>query len=198
MAIRNVKKIITENVGKDSGLDLEPVLIQQDAVTYIPETTSENRFKQTSMIKSRPKGWLIMDTWNNKTFPMDIFSVDTMKFDTEKMSKWFHQKYGGSQRDLFMPWHWVVELINGKPFVIQTRPPMYKSNIPGFANHFTILIIGDSNQDLYNGKFYKQICHMIINPWKFIPSVRMSNTKDSFTFWTGKNFNKDYLFKELI
>jgi len=168
------------------------------ATLYKHEATVENRFKQTNLMKTRPKGWLIMDSWNNKIFPMDIFSVDTMKFDTEKLAKEFHQKFGGSQRDLFLPWHWVVEIINGKPFVIQTRPPLYKSNIPGFANYFTIMIIGDSNQDIYPGLLYKQISHMIINPWKYIPSVRVPNSKENFIFWTGKNFNRDYLFKELM
>jgi hypothetical protein len=149
-------------------------------------------------MKSRPHGWLIMDSWNNKIFPTDVFSVDTMKFNTEKLSKDFHQNYGGSNRDLFLPWHWVIELINGKPFVIQTRPPMYKSKIPGYSNHFTIMIIGDSNQDIYPGLFYKQMAHMIINPWKFIQGVRMPNSKENFTFWTGSNFNQDYLLKEMI
>jgi hypothetical protein len=165
---------------------------------YNPNQYVENRFKQTHMMKHRPHGWLIMDSWNNKVFPMDIFSVDTMKFNTEKLATWFHQKYGGSQRDLFLPWHWVIEMVNQKPYVVQTRPPMYKSNIPGFKNHFTIMIVGDGNQDIYPGLFYKQLAHMIINPWKFIPSVRMPNSKENFTFWTGENFNKDYLFKELI
>lgn len=165
---------------------------------YVPDAYAENRFKQTNMMKTRPKGWLIMDSWNNKIFPTDIFSVDTMKFDTEKLAKDFHQKYGGSTRDLFLPWHYTIELINQKPFVMQTRPPMYKSNIPGFQNYHTIMIIGDSNQDIYPGLFYKQMAHMIINPWKFIPGVRMPNSKENFTFWTGKNFDQDQLLKELM
>jgi len=165
---------------------------------YQPNMYAENRFKQTSMIKNRPKGWLIMDSYNNKIFPTDLFTVDTMKFDTEKLARDFHQHYGGSQRDLFLPWHWTIELINEKPFVIQTRPPMYKSNIPGYANYFTVMIIGDSNQDIYPGLFYKQLAHMIINPWKFITGVRMPNSKENFTFWTGKNFHTDNLLKELM
>jgi len=165
---------------------------------YNPEAYAENRFKQTNLIKTRPKGWLIMDSYNNKSFPMDLFTFDTMKFDTEKLAKEFHMKFGGSTRDLFLPWHYTVELVNGKPFVIQTRPPMYKSNIPGFQDYFSIMIIGDSNQDIYSGLFYKQIAHMIMNPWKFIPSVRMANTKETIQFWTGDNFDKDKLFHELM
>ncbi len=165
---------------------------------YASNAYAENRFKQTEMIKSRPKGWLIMDSWNNKIFPMDIFSIDTMKFNTEKLAREFHRQYGGSQRDLFLPWHWVVEIVNQKPVVVQTRPPMYKSKIPGFANYFTIMIIGNSNEDIYPGLLYKQLAHMIINPWKFIPSVRIPNSKENFTFWTGKNFLQNNLLKEMI
>jgi hypothetical protein len=164
---------------------------------YTPNAFAENRFKQTHMMKSRPKGWLIMDSYNNKTFPMDIFTIDTMKFDSERLAKEFHKNYGGSNRDLFLPWHWIIELINGKPFVMQTRPPMYYSNIPGFKSHFTIMIIGNSNEDIYPGAFYKQMAHMIINPWKYIQSVRVNNSKENFTFWTGKQFDQDKLLKEM-
>jgi len=165
---------------------------------YLPNEYAENRFKQTHMIKTRPKGWLIMDSWNNKAYPMDIFAVDTMKFDTYKLTREFHYKYGGSPRDLFLPWHWTIEIVNEKPFVIQTRPPMYKSNIPGYANYFTIMIIGDGNQDIYPGLLYKQMAHMIINPWRFIPGVRLSNSKESFIFQTGKNFDQNKLFAQII
>jgi len=165
---------------------------------YNHNAYAENRFKKSMLIKNRPKGWVIMDTWNNKFFPMDIFSVDTMKFNTEKLAREFHIKFGGSQRDLFLPWHWTIELINQKPFVIQTRPNMYKSNFPGYENYFTIMIIGDSNQDIYTGSLYRQMAHMIINPQKFIPSVRVPNSKENFIFWTGKNFLQNNLLKEMI
>ncbi len=114
------------------------------------------------------------------------------------MADWFHQKYGGSKRDLFLPWHYIVELVNNKPYVIQTRPPMYKSNVPGFKNHFTILLIGDGNQDIYTGQLYRQMAHNIINPWKYIPSVRVPNSKENFTFQTGKNFDENKLLKEMM
>jgi len=158
---------------------------------------AENRFKRTELIKSRPKGWLIMDSWNNTSFPMDIFSIDTMKFNTDKLNTYFHQKYGGSVRDLFMPWHYVVELVNNKPIVIQTRPLMYRSNIPGFKDHYTIMIIGDGNQDIYTGQFYQQISHMIINPAKYMIGMRIPNSKENFTLQTGKNFDLNKILKEM-
>ena len=165
---------------------------------YTANTYGENRFKQTQMMKTRPKGWLIMDSKNNKLYPQDIFTVDTMLFNTEKLQKDFHQVYGGSTRDLFLPWHYTMDLVNNKPFVIQTRPIMYKSGLPGYQNYMTIMIIGDSNEDMYQGLYYKQLAHMIMNPLKFMPGVRMPNSKENIEFWTGKNFNQNNLLKELI
>ncbi len=165
---------------------------------YTPNSFAENRFKQPNLMKTRPKGWLIMDSANNESFPMDIFAIDTMKFDSEKLATWFHQKYGGSVRDLFLPWHYIVELINGKPFVIQTRPLMYKSNIPGFKNHYTIMIIGDGNQDIYPGALYRQISHMCINPMKYMIGARIPNSKENFTLQIGKNFDLNKILKEMV
>ncbi len=164
---------------------------------YLPDAYAENRFKRTNLMKSRPKGWLIADTWNNEAFPMDIFQIDTMKFNTSKLADWFHQKYGGSKRDLFLPWHYIVELVDSKPYVIQARPLMYRSNIPGFKDHYTILIIGDGNQDIYPGLFYKQMAHMCINPMKYMIGARIPNSKENFTLQTGSNFDLNKILKEM-
>ncbi len=164
---------------------------------YLPNAFVENRFKQTHMMKTRPKGWLIADSWNNEAFPMDIFAVDTMKFNVEKLATSFHQVYGGSVRDLFLPWHYIIDLVNSKPFVVQTRPLMYKSNVPGFKNHYTILLIGDGNQDIYPGSVYRQMSHMIINPMKYMIGARVPNSKENFTLQTGKNFDLNKILKEM-
>ncbi len=168
-----------------------------DPIIYTPNFLAENRFKRQNLMQVRPKGWLIMDSWNNKAFPMDIFSIDTMQYNTDKLGDWFHQKYGGSKRDLFLPWHYIVELVNTKPYVIQTRPLMYKSNVPGFKNHYTIMIIGDGNQDIYPGSLYRQISHMIINPMKYMVGARIPNSKENFTLQIGKNFDLNKILKEM-
>jgi hypothetical protein len=74
---------------------------------------------------------------------------------------------------------------------------MYKSNIPGFKNHFTVMIIGNANVDIYPGSLYKQIAHMIINPSKYLVGVRVPSSKENFTFQTGKNFDQNMLLKEI-
>ncbi len=170
----------------------------RDALKYKYEQYVENAFKRTHIIQGRPRGWVIMDSFNNPFFPLDMFTVDTMKFNTSRLQLEFHKKYGGNVRDLFLPWHYVIEIVDERPFVIQTRPILYKTPIPGYERHLSVMIIGDSTKDMYSGKFYKQMAHNIINPYKVLPGIKMQNTKDSFNFFTGTNFNQDNLFKELF
>jgi len=169
----------------------------QDVFKVDYEQYRENSFKKNNALLTRPKGWLIMDSFNNPFFPINAFTVDTMKFNTSRLSIEFHKRYGGNVKDLFLPWHYTIEVVDEMPFVIQNRPLLYKTPIKGFNSHITIMIIGDSNIDMYNGKFYKQMAHNIINPYKSAPGIRMSNQRETFTFFTGSNFNKDNLFKEL-
>lgn len=170
----------------------------RQALAYKYEQYVENAFKRTHIITGRPKGWLIMDSYNNQYFPLDIFQYDTMKFNTSRLQLEFHKKYGGSVRDLFLPWHYTIEIVDEKPFVVQTRPILYKSGIPGYEKHISVMLIGDSSKDIYPGKYYKMLAHNIINPYKVMPGVKMQNSKESFTFWTKENFNQDNLFKEIF
>ena len=156
----------------------------------------ENSYKRNNIILQKPKGFIIMDTWNNKYYPMDVFMVDTMSFNTFKVKDVFHELYGGSKRDLFLPWHFTVELVNEFPFVINTRPFTYKSGFEGYEEYLTIMIIGDSNKDIYPGKFYKQIAHTIINQFFFMQQYHIHDHNE-IIYWTGKNFKKTELEKEL-
>lgn len=159
-------------------------------------SNNENAFKSNGVILGKPKGWLIIDSYNNKFFNSDIIQYDNMTFNTGKLKTELHKKYGGNIRDLFMPWHWTMDIVNEQPFVIQTRPPMYKSLIPGFERWNVICIIGDSENDIYSGKYYKQMAHNIMNPWNYIPGTKVAKT--NIEFMTGKNFDRNKLLKELI
>jgi len=165
---------------------------------YKYDPNYENKFTKQNTIVNQPKGWIIMDTWNNKLYPMDIFKVDTMKFNTSRLSDEFHAQYGGSRKDLFLPWHYTVDLVDEKPFITTNRPFTYKSGFPGYENYLTIMIIGDSNHDIYTSKIYKTIAHTVMNQFKYLGAFRISNEEDSIKYWTGKNFKKFELEKELI
>lgn len=170
--------------------------IEKGKKSYIGETYSENKFKRQNMFLSKPKGIIIMDTWNNKVFPMKTFQVDTMGFDTNRIKETFHQFYGGSRRDLFLPWHYTIDLVDEIPFVVNTRPFSVKSGFKGYENYLTIMIIGDSSKDIYSGKFYQSIAHIIINQFFFFQQFRI-NDHNNIIYWTKDNFKKNELEKEL-
>lgn len=195
-AVAYGSKKIYDKFKKDKEKALKEYDLKSDKSKFSAYT--ENSFKSTHVIKGRPKGWLIMDSVNNKSFPMDLFQIDNMNFNTNKLKNFFHQNYGGSKRDLFLPWHYTVELVEQTPFVIQTRPLLYKSRIPNFENHITIMIIGDANIDIYNNTYYKAIAHQIINPYKLLPGVKLSNDSHIFNYQIGSNFDFKKLYKELM
>lgn len=171
--------------------------IDKGIKNYHYENYVENAFKYNFMNLGNPKGWVIMDSVNNPFWKMDIFSVDTMKFDTSKLADDFHEQYGGSKRDLFLPWHYIVEMVDEKPYVISTRPFMYRSLVPGYKDYLIIMIIGNSNLDIYPGKFYKQIANGIMNQFKYTKGYRLDPAPENITYFTGKNFRKNELEKEL-
>jgi len=164
---------------------------------YHYENYVENSFKHNNMNISHPKGWVIMDSWNNPFWKMELFQVDTMGFNTSKLTDYFHELYGGSKRDLFLPWHYIIDIVDEKPFIINTRPFMYNSLLPGYRDYLSILIIGNSNLDIYPGKFYKQIAHGIMNQFRYVRGYRIDPTPENIVYFTGKNFNKKELEKEL-
>jgi len=140
-----------------------------------------------------PKGWLIMDTFNNPFFPLDVIQVDTERFDLDKIKTDYHKYYGGKPDDLFLPWHYTIEYVQGRPYIINTRPFNYLSTIKSYEKHLSIMIIGDSNKDIYSPKFYQTIANLI-NPFRYMRGFYLSNQKNIFEFKTGENFNKNYLF----
>jgi len=157
----------------------------------------ENNFNRSFTIR-KPKGYIIMDTYNNPFFSLDTFKVDNSDFNLPRIKKDFHYMYGGKPNDLFLPWHYTVDVVNQTPYIINTRPLTYKNIIPNYEEHISIMIIGDSNQDIYTMEYYKAIANIIINPLRYISSLNLLNQRKDFEFKTGKNFDKNSLFKWII
>ena len=66
----------------------------------------------------KPEGWVIMDSWNNPFFPIqNTKNIMTSEFNLPELRKIFHMEYNGRPEDLFLPWHWTIEIVNEKPFV---------------------------------------------------------------------------------
>jgi len=163
---------------------------------YHAASERENSFNR-NFINDKPEGWVVCDTVNNPFFPIDILPIDTGNFDLPKISKEFHRVYGGKINDLFLPWHYTVDIVNDFPYIIQTRPFNYKTFIPNYEKKLFIMIIGDSNRDIYNMNFYKAIAHQIINPFKLLHGFYIYNQRKDFEFFTGKNFDIDKLFSQI-
>jgi len=169
-------------------------MIQSAKANILYAAERENHFNRNFII-DKPDGWIIMDTVNNPFFSIDILPYDTREFDLGKIKKEFHRKYGGKPNDLFLPWHYTIDLINETPYVINTRPFNYKTFIEGYEKHLIILLIGDSNQDVYPEIYYRTIADFIINPFKLLHGFYIYNNPSDFIFYTGKNFKKDILMK---
>jgi hypothetical protein len=161
------------------------------------DSNRENRFQRQFVIQ-KPKGWLIFDSWNNPWFPLKVREIDTSDFDLRLIRKYFHLEIGGKPNDIFLPWHYTIDIVNETPYIINTRPFNYKSLISNFEEHLSIMIIGDSNKDIYNDIYYKAIANMIINPFRFLNGFYLLNQRKDFIFKTGRNFDIDRLFVHII
>jgi hypothetical protein len=148
----------------------------------------------------KPEGWVIMDSWNNPFFPIqNTKNIMTSEFNLPELRKIFHMEYNGRPEDLFLPWHYTIDIINMTPYIIQTRPFNYKTYIPNYEKKIFIVLFGDSNVDIYPETLYKTIAHAIINPFKAMRGTFfMQNTRQDFEFFTGNNFKIDTLFRYFI
>lgn len=145
-------------------------------------------------INFKPQGIIITDTVNNPVFPIDIPIIDDSKFNLPNVKKRFQLFYCPIGL-VYLPWHYVVEIINGKYYFFNTRPVNMKFPVttmelnellsfnrqylnitdstdqflknPQFeiANALHICIIGDSNYDVYMDDLYQNISRICIEPY---------------------------------
>ncbi len=144
-------------------------------MNYKYNLTAEREFKRINIFKRPPKGFIIFDSYNNEWFPLKLVTIDKVDFSLRIVKDEFHRAFGGSSMtELFMPWHYTVELIAKNYNVLCTRPIMYKSQIPGYEDYISICIVGDSNIDIYSPELYKVIAHTVMNPIHYIPGWRLN------------------------
>ena len=138
----------------------------------------EKRFSINGVFDTRPKGVMICDSWNNGSFKFEQTALDTAQPDWPRVWNEYLKKYSLVDRAMFFPTHFVIDTINNLPQVIATRPLSYKSLMPDYEEWITVMIIGDSNRDIYTPRFYMSIADFIINPifrgiqsWKMVPQL---------------------------
>ena len=160
------------------------------------EQLSEREFIKSNIFRPKPKGILIFDSFNNKFFPLAIVAIDKGDFNLKAYIQEFRRKYGGSDsQDLFMPFHYSIELIGKSYFPVQTRPIMYRSKVPGYEDYITICILGDSNIDVYSHTLYKIIAHTVLNSLHYIPSFSLDPNGKTEYHKLGAQFKIEQLKK---
>jgi len=172
--------------------------------------TPANRFR------SRIQGFVIEDSVNNVTFPMNYPILDTSKIMLGEIYKRFKNFYAGGQ-DIMLPWHYVVEFYGHDYVVHATRPSTHrfpvnksdtlrlmKSRSQDFMDSDTkqfmkdrdnvdlqemihILVVGDSTMDVYTSDIYKKIGSLIIGP--LAGTNKISAQGKTFSLNMGVKFN---------
>jgi hypothetical protein len=140
------------------------------------------------------KGFAIMDTYNNPSFPLTEILMDKSKFDSSVLIMEYRRVYGFTKSDIFMPWHFQVELV-GREYIIQnTRPINYLSLFPEYRNRICICLVGDSTQDVYIPSLYTKIANLCIKPFT---KSRVNQVKEDIIYKLDKSFSKHQLEKHL-
>jgi len=169
---------------------------------------------------TKPKGFIITDSYNNPFFPIRPRPrIDTAKMDIFEIYRRTRELYSQFGVTL-LPWHYVLEFIENRYYIFSTRPvdmkfPVTNNDVKDkrqdlwddatkrfmFENVFDIsemihiLIIGDSSLDVYTKKFYEVLGRMCI-----VPFIRFFKLPEGFgqrTFFLniGHKFNPNLLTK---
>ena len=167
----------------------------------------------SNKFKPRPLGILIEDSYNNPFFPIrPMPRVDSAKIDLILIYKRFRELY--SQFDVtLLPWHFVIEFIKDRYYVFNTRPidmffpvsnrqvqnrqELWDDTTKTFMTNFNfdikealhVLIIGDSNIDIYTKKFYELLGRVCIVPYIRYFKIMPLDYESIVPMNMGKKFN---------
>jgi len=138
----------------------------------------EKKFSTNGLFDTRPKGVMICDSWNNGVYKFEQTVIDTARPDWPRIWDEYLKRYSLVDQALFFPTHYVIDTINNIPQIISTRPISYRSLIPDYEEWITVMIIGDSDRDIYTPRYYMSIADLIINPimrgiqsWREVPQL---------------------------
>lgn len=199
-------KILTEATSLE---DLQDRIVQ-----YRSKLAASSNFNNKEYFKSKPYGIIITDSYNNIAFPFDEPKIDNgRRLSLPLIIKQYIAKYSKNNQMGLLPWHYVIEFYNRDYFIFNTRPinlryPLNSEQVKtlnikyiddkviDFLNrknrdvsqYIHIMIIGDSNTDVYTNVLYRKIAKIIIHPmyklYKFSPKLNQG----IFTLNIGKKF----------
>jgi hypothetical protein len=154
----------------------------------------EKEFKRSNIFENRPKGFVIIDSFNNPIFPMNIVDLDNSKFSYNAIKQELKRK---NWLGYFTPWHYWVEFVDLDYLAIQGRPLNYKNVLPGFEDYIIICIAGNSNNDIYMKNLYKCLADIILSSIHYIPSWKIEALPHLTLINLGKSFDENQLAKYL-
>ena len=154
----------------------------------------EQKYVKANIFDTMAQGFVIMDTMNNPKFPLADIILDRNKFDSTSVLKEYRKVYNITRQEIFMPWHFQVELVD-KEYVIQnTRPINYKTPFKDWEQYICICIVGNSNDDVYMPDIYKKIANICIKPFS---RGATNHVRENIEYLTGKSFLKTQMDKNL-
>lgn len=193
--------------------------INLTALENLPRTDISNeKPNMSNKFILRPSGILIQDSYNNPFFPIrPTPRLDTSNFNLAEVYKRYKTLYSGTIDPLFLPWHFCIEFIGSSYYVFSTRPVDMKFPLNNYdavdRQHFWnddtqkfindnifdinmaihILVIGDSNIDVYTKKFYELLARVSIIPYIRYFKLPDGGRQRIFPLNMGKKFNFDYI-----
>ena len=168
----------------------------------------------------KPQGIIITDSYNNPFFPIRPRPrIDTSKMELFEVYMRFRELYSEFGVTL-LPWHYVIEFINNRYFVFNTRPldmkfpvsnidvmdkrqdswndatkQFMKEQVFDIREGIHILLVGDSGLDVYTKKFYELLGRTCIAP--FIRFFKLPEGLGQRTFFLniGSKLNQKIITK---
>jgi len=154
--------------------------------------SSKDLVTTNNRILNKPHSLLIQDSYNNPFFPIRPKPrIDTSQLDILEIYRRYRELYS-QQTTTFLPWHYCIELVENRYMVFNTRPvdlrfpinnnealnnkkiynidwdeettKYFNNNNFDIAESIHILIVGDSNLDVYTLSTYKLIGQLCITP----------------------------------
>ncbi len=168
-------------------------------------------------------GFILWDTYNNPIFPISYPKFDENDVFYPEYVKRFYRSYSKKEVDI-LPWHFFIEFVNNKYLIYNTRPYNYmfpltsseclnvvsSNNIELNSNdkrifsennvedYMHIMILGDSNTDIYTNDIYFKIGKFIISAYRqFFYSHNIKIDNEIYFISMGNNFNQNMISKYL-
>ena len=153
--------------------DNKPIAQTDKHMNRVTSKDYEQRFLVHNVFTATvPAGFVIMDTKNNPRYPLKDILLDKVKYDSDRILLEYRRVYGATQKEIFMPWHFQVEIV-GRNYIIQnTRPFNYKSLFPEYKEQLIICIVGDSKYDVYTPEIYSKIANLCIKPYTHTRTIK--------------------------